>query len=47
MQVIFQCFTEIENGRHGTISIFLYEQKLNAKISHKLFTFYNHIPHDM
>ena len=39
----FYGFAEIQNGRHGLISIFLRLQKL----SRKLFKFYNHIPHDM
>ena len=25
---LFQCFTEIQNGRHGSTSIFLWAQKL-------------------
>ena len=40
VQVIFEGFAEIQNGRHGSNSIFLRLQELSRK-------FYNHIPHDM
>ena len=42
----FKGFVEIQNGRHGSISIFLRSQRLK-NLSRKLLKFYYHIPHNM
>ena len=42
----FQGFTEIQNSRHGSISIFLRLQKL-INLGRILLNFYYHIPRDM
>ena len=47
VQVIFQSSTEIQNGHHGSTSIFLWAQKLK-KISLVIFLkFQHHIPSNM
>ena len=46
VQEMEMCFSEIQNGRHGSISFFFRSQK-NQKLSRKLKKNYNHIPYAM
>ena len=42
--LFFKGFSEIQNGRHRSTAFFFVGAKT---LSQNLFTFYNHIPHDI